>query len=225
MSKRLFVLSSLVVQLALPAFADDLPDPLAAPSPAPSAPAQAALPSPPVPSTPAAPVEAKRQEPADIPPPALRAPTTSVRSQQATKPAQSIPTEFRRLTAVTSGTLSQLDELRTQSALAAERVKLMELQNRLSGQVPAGQTIGVGGGLAPNSSQPVADVPYVAAVQGYDGDLSAVIFLPKQGFVTVRVGTELTGLGSVQSIGRDGVRFATKTGSRLLGISRSEGGK
>jgi type IV pilus biogenesis protein PilP len=111
----------------------------------------------------------------------------------------------------------QLDELRSQNAVLAERLKNAELQNKLNeagrtplsvpalssmaAQTPQGGTNYAAQSIMSNSNQSESSssVQFIK-VSGSSNNLTALLSLPNGGQLPVRIGTQVAGLGTVKSI-------------------------
>lgn len=121
-----------------------------------------------------------------------------------------------------AGLYRQLDELRSQNAILTETLKNAKLKNDISsvGTNPVGQPgMTLGGpssyqGSAQSSAQSGATAPLSAQVQmvsGSENKLTALISLSNGGRMTVRVGSNIAGVGVVKSISKDEVMVVSKT--------------
>jgi type IV pilus biogenesis protein PilP len=210
-----------LAQAATPA----LPDPLAAlPGEASLKPAQlaakpASVPAPAAkvavvsPAASPAPVvlAAARQSPASAS--AANFPTPLLRPVQLQNAAAIVPPAPHAAPTSNVATLRQLDELRSQIALATEQVQLAELRAKL----PA----------APSAAQPRtaatatqnARSAQVVSVYGLNDQLTAVVQLSTGGIVKARVGSTIPGIGTVQSIAHNEVKVSTTAGVLSLNIA------
>lgn len=117
-----------------------------------------------------------------------------------------------------AGLYRQLDELRSQNAILTETLKNAKLKNDISsvGTNPIGQpglTLG-GPSSYQGSAQSGVSAPLSAQVQmvsGSENKLTALISLSNGGRLTVRVGSNIAGVGVVKSISKDEVMVASKT--------------
>jgi type IV pilus biogenesis protein PilP len=117
-----------------------------------------------------------------------------------------------------AGLYRQLDELRSQNAILTETLKNAKLKNDISnvGTNPISQPgMTLGGPLSyQGSAQSGASAPLSGQVQmvsGSENKLTALISLSNGGRVTVRVGSNIAGVGVVKSISKDEVMVASKT--------------
>lgn len=117
-----------------------------------------------------------------------------------------------------AGLYRQLDELRSQNAILTETLKNAKLKNDINsvGTNPIGQPgLALGGPSSyQGSAQSGAAAPLSAQVQmvsGSENKLTALISLSNGGRVTVRVGSNIAGVGVVKSISKDEVMVASKT--------------
>ncbi|HJV75121.1 MAG TPA: type IV pilus biogenesis protein PilP [Noviherbaspirillum sp.] len=132
-------------------------------------------------------------------------------------------------------TFRQLDELRSQNALLAEAVKNAELRhkleinggnNSLTGQNPAGAAYGKNSGMTPNGQNPggnsngqnlrVPGTATVLLVSSNLNQLSALVATMDGGRVKAKVGTNIPGVGVVQSISANEVIVAS--GKELISL-------
>lgn len=209
-------------EAALPAKAEKkakVPTPvLAAPAepaaPAASAPAQALSQAQvnPKPANPSAPLPAPAAASVAAPMPAQ---PQSVAVQAVTATAFERPIYSQ----TTGATFRQLDQLRTQNALLAEKVKAAELQAKLSNQgnsngIGAGAGAGVGGVSA--ASTVGQRGVQILSIYGLDDKLTAVVSHGNGNTFKVHEGSTIPGLGKVKSVSRDEVIVATKTGTISL---------
>lgn len=121
-------------------------------------------------------------------------------------------------TPANAGLYRQLDELRSQNAILTETLKNAKLKNDISsvGTNPISQPGMTQGGPSSyqGSAQSGAAAPLSAQVQmvsGSENKLIALISLSNGGRVTVRVGSNIAGVGVVKSISKDEVMVANKT--------------
>lgn len=123
-----------------------------------------------------------------------------------------------------SATFKELDLLRSENAILAERVKALELRQKLqAGAAPIPITTGAGsvsggsasaGGQIPVSAfMPVARVTMVA---GAKGRFVATIQMPDGSVVAVKAGSTVSGLGQVESVSTSEV--LVKNGKRTTSV-------
>ena len=117
----------------------------------------------------------------------------------------------------------QLVELRSQNALLSEQVKNAELKSKVNGPDKGqGKTVSLDQNLPimpATSSGGAQDAPATARVQmvsGFGGNLTALLQLPNGNRVTVRVGSNVPGLGTVKSISLDDVEVENKKETIVL---------
>lgn len=117
----------------------------------------------------------------------------------------------------TGATFRQLDQLRTQNALLAEKVKAAELQAKLSNQ-GNGNINGIGAGVSAVSAASTFGQREVQilSIYGLDDKLTAVVTHGNGNTFKVHEGSTIPGLGKVKSVSRDEVIVATKTGTISL---------
>lgn len=197
------------------------------PTPVPAAPAEPAAPAAsapaqapslaqvnPKPATPSAPLPAPAAAPVAAPMPA----------QPQSAAVQAVtPMAFERpiYSQTTGATFRQLDQLRTQNALLAEKVKAAELQAKLSNQGNSNSNsnsngMGAGvGGVSAASTVGQRGVQ-ILSIYGLDDKLTAVVTHGNGNTSKVHEGSTIPGLGKVKSVSRDEVIVATKTGTISL---------
>lgn len=98
----------------------------------------------------------------------------------------------------------QLDLLRSQNALLAEKVKNKELRSKLDqndAKNPPSQQ---------NGQPPVSPSAHVQMVSGIGNTLTALIILPGGGQMAAKVGTTIPGIGQVRSIASNEVTVASR---------------
>lgn len=127
----------------------------------------------------------------------------------------------------------QLDELRSQNAILTESLKNAELKNNLNKvgntqtMVPSLSAGGPAGmpnnfsGTSTTMASAQAQTASVQMVSGSGSKLIAVLSLPDGGHVTVRVGSNIAGLGVVKSISRNEVVVANKKDTITLSFADS----
>lgn len=115
-----------------------------------------------------------------------------------------------------SARFGELDALRSQNALLAERVKAMELLSRLKGtaSTPAEMTM-------PRSRSSTSGLEglQLIAVEGIDQDRTATVQTPTGQKVTVTAGSTLPGGAVVQHITVNGLCATAKGKSMCLGFA------
>ncbi len=109
------------------------------------------------------------------------------------------------------GTLRQLDELRSQIALATEQVQLAELRAKLPAAAPAAQPR--------QTATQIARGAQVVSVYGLNDKLTAVVQLTTGGIVKSHVGSTIPGIGTVVSISHNEVKVSTPAGVLSLNIA------
>lgn len=141
--------------------------------------------------------------------PSNTAPSTSAKPQS-TVDTQTTRTSPERAiySQTTSSTFLQLDHLRTQNVLLAERVKAAELTAKLANLGPG---IGIVGASSPSAAAQRG--VQVTGVYAVDHKFSAEVTLNNGSLAKVQEGSTIPGMGRVKSITRDAVLVATKAGT------------
>lgn len=112
-----------------------------------------------------------------------------------------------------SARFGELDALRSQNALLAERAKAAELLSKLKGTGGASQEV------RPTRSSGIgstADGASLIAVEGIDRERVATVLMPSGQKMSASVGTHLPGLGVVQSISLTELCLSAKSGQNCI---------
>lgn len=148
----------------------------------------------PVATAPSAPASSPRVEKYDGKPETVIA-TSKPKVSAAPTPAP--VAAYSTKTVNSSATFRQLDELRTQNALLQEQVKAFDMRNKMNGATGGANT--AAGGLPAVASTAPA-MATVQLVDGIDDKLWARVLLPTGGTITVRVGSNIPGVGVVKTL-------------------------
>lgn len=132
-----------------------------------------------------------------------------------------VPALERHFTRTSNATFLEIDRLRSENAVLAEKVRQKELNDKLNPPIavavapatPAPNTVATGN--AGMSAGANIHPNMVLSIYGIEDDLTAVLSTTGAP-LKVKVGSQVPGLGQVKAISRDGVMVATKKSTVAL---------